>query len=100
MIYEQVDGVLMDWFLGLTLAELIMAELEINVVNSIFSDGLLRCCIHYGDNMFTLFKNSDNDSALNRLYSFYLSLNFTFGKFEDGRMHYLKFNWSIIQSYL
>ena len=69
-----------------------MTGLEINVADNIFNGGSLKFCIYYGDNMFTLVKNSDNDPALNRLYIFYLSLNFTFGKFEDGRMHYLKFN--------
>ena len=58
LIYEQVDGVSMEWFLGPTLAKLIMTELEINVADKIFNDGSLKFCIYYGDNMFTLVNNS------------------------------------------
>ena len=48
----------MEWFLGPTLAKLIMTELEINVADKIFNDGSLKFCIYYGDNMFTLVNNS------------------------------------------
>ena len=89
VMYEQIDGVSMRSCLGPTLANIILTELEIKVVGSLFKDGLLKFHIRYVDDTLALIKESDIDSVLNKLNGFHSSLNFTVDKFDDGVVHYL-----------
>ena len=70
--------------LGPTLAYIIMTELEIKVVDSLFKDGLLKFYIRYVDDTLALFKETDIDNVLSKLNGFHPSLNFTVDEFDDG----------------
>ena len=72
-----------------TLANNIMTELEIKVVDSLFKDGLLTFYIRYVDDTLALIKESDIDNVLSKLNGFHPSLNFAVDKFDDGVVHYL-----------
>ena len=87
-MYEQIDGVSMRSCLRPTLANIILTELEIKVVDSLFKDGLLKFHIRYVDDTLALIKESDIDNVLNKLNGFHSSLNFTVDKFDDGVVHY------------
>ena len=89
VIYEQTDGVSMGSCLGLTLANIFKTELETEVVDSLFKDGLLKFYIRYVDDTLALIKESDIDDVLSKLNGFHPSLNFTVDKFDDGVVHYL-----------
>ena len=89
VIYEQIDGVSMGSCLGPALAYIIMTEVEIKVVDSLFKDGVLKSYIGYVDDTLALFKESDPDNVLSKLNGFHPSLNFTVDKFDDGVVHYL-----------
>ena len=78
VIYEQIDGVSMGSCLGPTLAYIIMTELEIKVVDSLFKDGLLKFYIRYVDDTLALFKETDIDNVLSKLNGF------TVDEFDDG----------------
>ena len=90
IVYEQIDAASMGLCLGPTLANIIMAELEIKVVDSLFKDGLLKFYIRYVDATLALIKESDIDNVLSKLNGFHPSLNFTVEKFDDGVAHYLE----------
>ena len=68
--------------LGPTLANIIIAELEIKVVHSLFKHGFLKFT-------FVMIKESDTDNVLSKLNGFHPSLHFTVHKFDDGVVHYL-----------
>ena len=68
-----------------------MTELEIEVLDSLFKDGLLRFYIRYIDNTLALIKKSDIDNELGQLNCFEPSLNFTVDKCNDGVVHYMLF---------
>ena len=70
-------------------ATIIMTEVEIKVVDSLFKDDLLKFYICYVDDTLALIKESDIDNVLSKLSGFDLSLNFTVDKFNDGVVHYL-----------
>ena len=89
IIYEQIYGVSMGPYLGPTLANIIMTELEIKVVDSLFKDGSLKLYIRYVDDTLALIKESNIDNVLSKLNGFHPSLNFTVDKFDDGAVHYL-----------
>ena len=89
VIYEQIDDISIGSCLGPTLANIIMTELEIKVVDSLFKDGLLKFYIRYVDDTLALIKQSDIDNVLSKLNGFHPSLNFTVDKFDDGVVHYL-----------
>ena len=75
--------------LGSTLANIIMTELEIKVLDSLFKDALLKFYICFRDNTLDLIKELNINKVLSKLNSFHPSLNFTVGKFDDGVVHYL-----------
>ena len=54
MIYEETDSVSMASCLRSTLDNVIMNDLEIKVVNSLFKYGLLKFYIRYVDDTFAL----------------------------------------------
>ena len=54
MIYEEIDSVSVASCLRSTLDNVIMNDLEIKVVNSLFKDGLLKFYIRYVDDTFAL----------------------------------------------
>ena len=87
--YEQRDGVSVGSYLGSALANIILTELEIKFVDSLFKDGLLKFYIRYVDDTLTLIKESDIDNVLSKLNDFHPSPNFTVEKFDDGVVHYL-----------
>ena len=87
VIYEQIDGVSIGSCLGPTLANIIMTELEIKVVDSLFKDCLLKFYIRCVDDTLALIKQSDIDNVLSKINGFHPSLNFD--KFDDGVVHYL-----------
>ena len=72
VIYEQIDSVSMGSCLGPTLANIIMTELEMKVVDSLFKVGLLKFYIRYVDDTLALIKESDTDNVLSKLNSFHL----------------------------
>ena len=75
--------------LGPTLANIIVTELEIKFVDSLFKDGLLKFYIRYVNDTLALIEESDIDNVLSRLNGFHPSLNFTVDKFDVGVVHYL-----------
>ena len=89
VIYEQIDGVSLSSCLGPTLANIIMTELEIKVVDSLFKDGLLKFYIRYVDDTWALIKESDFDNVLSKLNGFHPRLNFAVDIFDNGVVHYL-----------
>ena len=80
VIYEQINGISMGSFLGPKLANIIMTELEIKVVDCLWKDGLLKFYLRYIDDTLALIKESDFDNVLSKLSNFHRSLNFKFGK--------------------
>ena len=54
VIYEEIDSVSVASCLRSTLDNVIMNDLEIKVVNSLFKDGLLKFYIRYVDDTFAL----------------------------------------------
>ena len=89
VIYEQMDCVSMESCVRLTLANIIMTELEVKVGESLFKDGLLKFFIRYVNDTLALIKQSDIDHVLSKLNGFHPSPNFTVDKFDDVVMHYL-----------
>ena len=71
VIYEEIDSVSVASCLRSTLDNVIMNDLEIKVVNSLFKDGLLKFYIRYVDDTFALIKESDTDSVLSKLNGFH-----------------------------
>ena len=75
--------------LGSTFANIIiLTELEIKLVYSLFKDGLLRFYLRYVDDTLAFIKKSDTDNVLSKLNNFHPSVNFTVDKFDDGVVHY------------
>ena len=67
LIYEQIDVLSMWSCLGPMIANFIMTELEIKVVDSLFKDGLLKFYICYVDNFVTFIKKTDIVNVLSKL---------------------------------
>ena len=67
VIYEQIDVLSMWSCLGPMIANFIMTELEIKVVDSLFKDGLLKFYICYVDNFVTFIKKTDIVNVLSKL---------------------------------
>ena len=88
VFYEQIDVVSMGSCLGPTF-NIIMTELEIKVIDSLFKDGLSKFYICYVDDAMALIKESDIGIVLSKFNGFLQSLSFTADKFDDGVVHYL-----------
>ena len=88
-IDEQIDGVSMGSCLGLVLANIIMTELEIVIIDKLFAANLLKLYMRHVDETLALIKESDINTELKKLNSLHPSVKFTVGKFNGGIVHYL-----------
>ena len=76
-IYEKIDGVSMESCLGLDLANIIMNELEIVIIDKFFAANLLKFYIRHVDETLALIKESDINIVLKKLNSLHPSVKFT-----------------------
>ena len=76
-IYEQIDGVSMGSCLGLVIANIIMTELEIVIIDKLFAANLLKLYIRHVDETLALIKESDINIVLKKLNSLHPSVKFT-----------------------
>ena len=75
--------------LGPVLTNIIMTELETVIVDKLFEENLLKFSVRYMDDTLALIKESDINTVLHKLNSFYPNLKFTVDKFDDGIVNYL-----------
>ena len=94
VIYEQKDGVSMGASLGPVLANIIMTELELGVVDSLIANGRIRFYARYVDDTLLLVKPEEVDDILSQFNNFHRNLEFTVDKFEECVPHFLDLNIS------
>ena len=88
-IYEQKDGVSMGASLGPVLANIIMTELEIKVVDKMIQNGRIKFYSRYVDDTLLLVKPDDVDEILQEFNNFHKNIQFTVDKFENCVPHFL-----------
>ena len=88
-VYEQIDGVSMGASLGPVLANIILTELELVVVNDLINSGTIKFYKRYVDDTLMLIKPEDIDSVLSSFNSFDSNLQFTVDRFPDSVPHFL-----------
>ena len=88
-IYEQKDGVSMGASLGPVLANIIMTELELKVVDRLIQNGQIKFYARYVDDTLLLVKPEDVDGILQEFNNFHNNIQFTVDKFENCVPHFL-----------
>ena len=88
-IYEQIDGVSMGSSLAPVLANIIMTELELCVVDDLISSDRISFYGRYVDDTLLLVKPNDIENVLNSFNSFHPNIQFTVDKFENCTPHFL-----------
>ena len=80
--------------LGPVLANIIMTELELGVVDSLIANGRIRFYARYVDDTLLLVKPEEVDDILSQFNNFHRNLEFTVDKFEECVPHFLDLNIS------
>ena len=75
--------------LGPVLANIIMTELEIKVVDRLVQNGRIKFYARYVDDTLLLVKPDDVDEILQEFNNFHHSIQFTVDKFENCVPHFL-----------
>jgi len=89
-LYQQIDGVSMGSSLGPVLANIILTELELSIVDKLSKDGVIKFYVRYVDDTLVLCKEQDFQYIQDRLNSFHKSLVFTREEFADNdSIHFL-----------
>ena len=88
-IYEQIDGVSMGASLGPVLANIIMTELELKIVDRLIREGSIKFYCRYVDDTLLLVKPGDIDIIVSKFNGFDKNIQFTVDKFENGTPHFL-----------
>ena len=89
VIYEQIDGVSMGAYLGPVLANIIMTELELVVVDKMVNSGLIKFYGRYVDDTLLLVKPENVDNIMKAFNKFHKNLEFTVDKFTNCVPHFL-----------
>ena len=89
VIYEQIDGVSMRACLGPVLANIIMTELELVVVDKMVNSGLIKFYGRYVDGTLLLVKTENVDNIMKAFNKFHKNLEFTVDKFTSCVPHFL-----------
>ena len=89
VIYEQIDDVSMGACLGPVLANIIMTELELVVVDKMVNSGLIKFYGRYVDDTLLLVKPENVDNIMKAFNKFHKNLEFTVDKFTNCVPHFL-----------
>ena len=89
VIYEQTDGVSMGACLGPVLANVIVTELELVVVDKMVNSGLIKFYGRYVDDTLLLVKPENVDNIIKAFNKFHKNLEFTIDKLENCVPHFL-----------
>ena len=79
----------MDSCLAPVLANIILTEFEIVIVDDLINTGIIAFYRHYVDDTLVLIKPKDIPFVLNKFNSFDKNLKFTVDNFENGKIHFL-----------
>ena len=75
--------------LGPVLANIIMTELELKIVNPLVDSGKIKFCTRFVDDTLLLTKEEDINYVFNKFNSFHPSLQFTIDHFDNGKVQFL-----------
>ena len=76
-MYEQTDSVSLGGSLGLVLANIIMTECEIVIVNQVIENNIAKFYIRYVDDTLLVLRKKNMDIVLNKFNSFNKNIKFT-----------------------
>ncbi|XP_066913068.1 uncharacterized protein [Clytia hemisphaerica] len=88
-LFEQIDGVSMGSSLGPVLANIIMTQFEIKIVNELIEKNYIKHYMRFVDDTLLLIKPNDIPYVLNKFNSFDKNLQFTVDTFDDKNVHFL-----------
>ncbi|XP_066930298.1 uncharacterized protein [Clytia hemisphaerica] len=88
-LFEQIDGVSMGSSLGPVLANIIMTQFEIKIVNELIEKNYIKHYMRFVDDTLLLIKPNDIPYILNKFNSFDKNLQFTVDTFDDKNVHFL-----------
>ena len=75
--------------LGPVLANIIMTELELKIVNPLIDSGKIKFYTRFIDDTLLLAKEEDINYIFHKFNSFHPSLQFTIDRFDNGKVHFL-----------
>ena len=89
LFYKKKDGVSMGSSLGPVLANIIMTELELKIINPLIDSGKITFYTRFIDDTLLLAKEEDINSIFKKFNSFHPSLQFTIDRFDNDKVNFL-----------
>ena len=80
--------------LGPVLANIIMSELELKIVDDLLHSGIIKFYARYVDDTLIMVKSEHIETILTKFNSFHKSLKLTVDKFEHETPHFLEYRYT------
>ena len=87
--FKQIDGVSMGSSLGPVLSNIIMTELELQIIQPLIDNGIIKFYCRYVDDTLVLIKPENIKYVHDLLNTFHSNIQFTVDTFNDNNVHFL-----------